>query len=550
MLWRLNDRFYGQWLALNEPFGVLEDLLDATVEAKVPARFYHLAVCLQRRPDYWRDLERVQQDMELEAVYSATAKTVVEMLRAKTHIIDQYMTGQLRLDEIVDDMPVTKLGQMPDETVEGKKLQLDGQQLYLSTLVKRAIDRAVETATAKDAARCELLYRDADTSARIVACLGPPGCGKTTVAKQLVKCAKEGEVLVMFPTGQMQSRMRNELHKVGLRSVTVDTVHGASLLHKPEPEALPLLTGYALVVIDEFPQLSQVNFDRVVRMWQAAAKLPALLLLGDFCQLPSIGGTDARDSGYWKMVRKVNLKTSWRSSGAARFQEILSTLRKQVPPWPMLLEILRGHKAWSHEGLPTAGELRKLFAWLAKKSVETTVLTCTRKAAQTVNEVAVAALLGGRKIWDTVPADYEANPDNYNETSALRRDVDTLLPQPVELRKGLRLHLTRNSTRRMTSSRHAESQCLRVRTVTGKTLAVYKYTEKVEGYRHVTFFPIRLGYASAVYKMQGAELQHVTIFLDKPCQRAAADVAMSRVRSERDYLFGGRLGERHFVPNA
>ena len=95
-----------------------------------------------------------------------------------------------------------------------------------------------------------------------------------------------------------------------------------------------------------------------------------------------------------------------------------------------------------------------------------------------------------------------------------------------------------------------ESQCLRVRTVTGKTLVIYKYTEKVEGYQNVTLFPLRLGYSSTVYKMQGAELQHVTIFLDKAGQRAAAYVAMSRVHSERDYLFGGRLSNTHFVPNA
>ena len=51
-------------------------------------------------------------------------------------------------------------------------------------------------------------------------------------------------------------------------------------------------------------------------------------------------------------------------------------------------------------------------------------------------------------------------------------------------------------------------------------------------------------------QMQGAELPHVTIYLDKPKQRAAAYVAMSRVHSRTDYLFGGKLSKLHFVPNA
>ena len=239
MLWRLNDRYYGQWLALNEPFAKLEDLIDARVEERVPARFYHLAVCLQRRPAYWRNLDMVERDMEIEAVYTATAKTVVNMLRAKTHIIDQYMSGQLRLDEAVPDVGMTDTGDMPDATVEGKKLELDGQQLFLSGLMKKDIDRAVEASAIRDARRSEQLYQEADSAAQIVACTGPPGCGKTTVAKQLVKYAvdKDGEVLVMFPTGQMQARMRNELQKVGLGRATVDTVHGACMLHKTETEA-------------------------------------------------------------------------------------------------------------------------------------------------------------------------------------------------------------------------------------------------------------------------------------------------------------------------
>ena len=39
---------------------------------------------------------------------------------------------------------------------------------------------------------------------------------------------------------------------------------------------------------------------------------------------------------------------------------------------------------------------------------------------------------------------------------------------------------------------------------------------------------------------------HITM----PGQRAAAYVAMSRVKHDEDYLFGGKYTRKHFVPNA
>ena len=56
--------------------------------------------------------------------------------------------------------------------------------------------------------------------------------------------------------------------------------------------------------------------------------------------------------------------------------------------------------------------------------------------------------------------------------------------------------------------------------------------------------------AGLCLKLQGAELPHVTIYLSNPGNKAAAYVAMSRVKHDEDYLFGGRYTEKHFVPNA
>ena len=93
-------------------------------------------------------------------------------------------------------------------------------------------------------------------------------------------------------------------------------------------------------------------------------------------------------------------------------------------------------------------------------------------------------------------------------------------------------------------------RCMEVKTITGKSLAVYQYTDPNPEAQNASFFPVRLGYASTIYKMQGAELDHITIYLDVPGQRAAAYVALSRIKNDEDYLFGGKYSKQHFVPNA
>ena len=98
-------------------------------------------------------------------------------------------------------------------------------------------------------------------------------------------------------------------------------------------------------------------------------------------------------------------------------------------------------------------------------------------------------------------------------------------------------------------SPNAHGGLLKVRTRTGHLLVVHKWTNtKVRGHpaRH---FPIRLGYASAIHKVQGDEFRHITIVMDKAGMPAAGYTAMSRVGKSADYcLAGANLTRDHFVP--
>ena len=167
-----------------------------------------------------------------------------------------------------------------------------------------------------------------------------------------------------------------------------------------------------------------------------------------------------------------------------------------------------------------------------------------------------------------LPGVYTDNPENYFRDSAddyklkLRTDRKPL-PASVPIYKGMRLYLTANKDKDNDFVNGMEvtvlsydDGCLTVRTKTGIRVPVYQTTEKFdvkaangeEKTIHVSFFPVRLGYASTIDKVQGATLDHITIWLDV-IRKAAGHVALSRVEYDDRYLVGGGLTREHFTPS-
>jgi ATP-dependent exoDNAse (exonuclease V) alpha subunit len=479
------------------------------------------------------------------------------MILAKTHSIDRYLAGRpLPEERKVPSADDRKHGDKDDGSTEDER-DWDPMQKLLLTRGKHEIDRAIKQIKAHETGDPDA---EGDRRAKIIAVTGPPGCGKSTCAQELIKYAVEqieeaecGRVLATYPTGEMQSRMRQKLQAAGL-NIDVDTCHGAFHLHKSEQDVFISLDEYVLVIVDEFPQLSRADFDRIVRLWENSGKIPLILVLGDFHQLPSIAESTAKDSGYWKHVFKVKLHTCWRADDDFLLKK-LHAMRKEIPKKRMRNDILRGHKAWNQDGPPTEQDLRALYK---RTKNNTTIATCTKRAAEKVNQAAAVVRVGRRRVLAELPADFEVNTENYTERGVLRTDRKPI-PSRIELRRGLRVVLTKNLDKEhdfvngmmcTVKAWNEDSRCLEVTTVTGRSLEVYQYTDPNPAAQNASYFPIRMGYASTIYKLQGSELEHITIYLDRPGHRAAAYVAMSRVRHDADYLFGGFYTKKHFVPNA
>ena len=301
MVSRLNDKYFGQWLALHVPFRNFNELIDEEVRQKVPARLRYFACALRRRPDYWGNPEKIEEDMKIEAHGNKHIENVKNMVKSQSLLVEQYLSGRISKDDEKED---EESSQAAADTGmhNAKNIKFDHDQERLQNNIDKRVDQALEARGIDDPEKAERARDLALEHGRPVVGLGGPGTGKTTVAEASIRRAKElgARILITVPTGQMTSRMRERFP-----DLDVDTCHGAFLFHKQESEALPLMSQYDLVVVDEISQLSKHQFERIMRMWHAADKIPALVFLGDFYQLPGVDSTNAMDSPAYKETKKT-----------------------------------------------------------------------------------------------------------------------------------------------------------------------------------------------------------------------------------------------------
>lgn len=300
--------------------------------------------------------------------------------------------------------------------------------------------------------------------------------------------------------------------------------------------------------------LTAPHFERIVAMWKYAEQLPCMVLLGDFWQLPVVDATakSCEESAAWLSTVKVIPFLEQVRCKDPNLQKKLNILRTAQPSMKQLKKILRGHRAWKTNE-PTAFDIQQLF----RQHEDTTVVTCTRRACSMANHLAVEAFFEGRhkSPVGNILLDYESNLDNYDASGKLK--PGRLQGASANIYSGLRVFLTKNMDKQsdfvngMAATVEAydpRSKCLEVVTRTGHRLAVHMVSTELDDGRRVSCFPVRLGYACTIPKVQGMTLPHITLRLDTPCCRAGAYVAMSRVSLDRQYLIAGPVTPKHFMP--
>ena len=489
---RMSDSYYAQWSLLNVPFRDFADLMFDEVEL-IPENFRGLAIALHHGADFWRDEAQVRADLELEAHTEDFIASNLAMLRAHAAVIDSYLSGELVLG--VDPIPQRAVHGVPDVR------ELNQEQWRVVDAIGSSVNLSQQLAD-PDYVERGLVAKD---RTQVTAVLGPAGSGKSTAVQVAVRqaLANDARVVVACPTRMLVASLRAKMP-----GVDIDSVHAAFQLHKPEQQTMDAMVFFDLIVIEEVSQLSCAIFERLMRLWDAAGKRPTLVFVGDFAQLRGVEPTRATDSARWRHVVLMRLHTMRRCK-CDELKWKLELLRTAKPSQHQLLDILRGHRAVRGiSEVPTAEEIAHVF----RHTPDTTLVTISRAGTATMNELAVGALFHGVAPVDVLPGDPEANPANFQGT-----EMVDCKPMDTPIFFNMRVTLTRNINKEMDyvngmggTVLGVHRTGLRVRTDTGFVIMVFPWTDE----HHRVFYPIRLGYAQTLMKIQGMTLQHLTIYLD------------------------------------
>ena len=148
-----------------------------------------LALCLLKRPGFWRRPHDVQAELQLEGYRDAHISNVLSMLESCTGVIDAYLAGDLSLDNHGLPLPDYFL-HAPEVGYRG---ELGPEQAVVVEHVRTMVNMALQQRYPEDADpdAMQTFVRQLHTAraqvARPFCMLGPAGSGKSTAVEVAIR---------------------------------------------------------------------------------------------------------------------------------------------------------------------------------------------------------------------------------------------------------------------------------------------------------------------------------------------------------------------------
>ena len=359
---------------------------------------------------------------------------------------------------------------------------------------------------------------DSDDTCQVTPILikGEPGTGKTYVIEKIVQHCVENELSVLFAYATAY-QARETKHMYTSDNVHSDTVH--SIFKIPidgsQGKVNFELMKFDIVIIDEVGMVTKINMNHVISSLKSLPIPPVLLLVGDPSQQQPLGTVDGKTTLVANIFNSsfVHLCHTFKLYQQNRFQ--CDILRH-------LLDIMRDTYVSERE-LSTVNSRCIYEGYCCTENIihafntfpYTTFLTITRQGCRIINDAITSHIFSDSiAIGEVLDADFE----------------------PCNLFQGMRIVITQNlnKTHDIVNGQQAtilavQNDILFIRVKSGSEHFLYPRYNREERKFNYAFLT---NYAQTIFKGQGKNFKHVTIWLDrdKPSP-GAAYVAFSRVRT-------------------
>lgn len=515
------DVFFWQWMLMNVPHRSQMDL-ESHRAPRVTDSLRWYAAALQHAPDQWASDDWIKKYLELRGHRKDFVESTSARLAADRWLVEQQLLGELSVHQAPRRVSTALELRGPVFNAE--------QTAVLRDLESELLQRA------PGAFADEALVAVPDAKPRFVT--GCPGSGKSFLVAHFASGVLQagGAVLVTTPAARLGGLYRSKLP-----DATVATVHKAFGIPVARTEASswpvsPVLARFQVIIVDETSLLSRSIFEHILRCWMECGCMPVLVFVGDFCQLPPIP-TSGSLSG------NALASPSWCRVHVA---ELVQEVRCEDPELVAFLRVARSRQPSREaldiftDGLVESASLENLVA-LLQAHPDATILCISRAACSEANAAAMHAFATEDSLLGSVPT---------------WRDDGSLLDMPVF--RGMRVAITRNHCEEKGIMNGESATVLAlspagvcVQMEDGSLQAMAPNVQWVSsGGRDVlrAAFELAPGYATTVFKSQGATLPFVIFWADCRGGPGIGYVACSRVRRREHLRFFGPVLQSHFEP--